>query len=53
MTIKFSKQKPLIHKSLKDYHEQKQIQELLEEFEYLMYCERLKQHYSTHKPPKK
>jgi len=30
-----------------------QIQELIKEFEYLMYCERLKEHYSKSKPPKK
>jgi len=30
-----------------------QIQELLEEFEYIMYMEKLKDYYSQSKPPKK
>lgn len=30
-----------------------QIQELIEEFQYLMYIEKLKDYYSNSKPPKK
>ena len=30
-----------------------QIQELIEEFEYLLYCERLAEAYREQKPPKK
>ena len=30
-----------------------QIQELIEEFEYIMYMEKLKDYYSKSKPPKK
>ena len=46
--MKFSTKPPKITTDL-----DAQIQELIKEFEYLMYCERLKEHYSKSKPPKK
>ena len=53
MCMKFSENKPFVWSNDQQLIEHLQIQELLKEFEYLMYCERLKEHYSKHKPPKK
>jgi hypothetical protein len=39
-------------KKISDTSDQ-QIQELIEEFEYIMYMEKLKDYYSKTKPPKK
>lgn len=51
--MKFSENKPFVWSTEQELTEHQQIQELLEEFEYLMYLERLKEHYSKSKPPKK
>jgi hypothetical protein len=47
--MKFSDKKP---QKISDTSDQ-QIQELIEEFEYIMYMEKLKDYYSKSKPPKK
>jgi len=47
--MKFSDKKPQKISRESD----QQIQELIEEFEYIMYMEKLKDYYSKSKPPKK
>ena len=52
--MKFSKKRPIVYNTLKDYYEQKELKDLADEFERLMLLQRTAESYITKsKPPKK